>query len=290
YIIDDNTLLRNLIIISTSSVGGYSEKETENYDFENFVTTLNLKIFDNKQCLSDIKLPDISMEFEADSYTFDKIIDISEDSLTKIEKIKNYFFGKELWQNFESNLTLDFVSFILKYSLDTASKFSTENAKKLGWECIQNRKNKKSNEVKVFTEFEELGLDLAINYASRILKIKELSVIKKKLKEVLNAVNFEKAMDEEFSGFDWFTVIIFIIFNGNTNETIEFLTKFENYLPSLYLWPTCSLNVTKRNSGITLLFSTSIHLVEAIMEEELPLVSSAFILSGCTPSQVKRFT
>lgn len=104
-------------------------------------------------------------------------------------------------------------------------------------------------------------------------------------------VSMSEPHKASFGGFDWFVSTIFILVDGEPSKAEAFLSVFVDTMAAMYLWPQrslmSSLLKTDRDE-IPLLYSTSCHLVELIIEAELPNVFSAFTLSGCTPSQVRR--
>lgn len=85
------------------------------------------------------------------------------------------------------------------------------------------------------------------------------------------------------SGFDWFIATIFLIHKGDEKRTIAFLERFSECSLSSYTW---SLLGKMRSEVIPPVYSVCCHFVETIVEEELPMLFSAFKLSGCTVSQI----
>jgi len=98
--------------------------------------------------------------------------------------------------------------------------------------------------------------------------------------------------EDSYPNYDWFSSTIFLLNEGNLNSSIKFLYNFYNLQLSAFLWSvrlysneTLLSNVYNKN-GINILISTTCHYVEHILKIELPLVFSAFRMSGLAPSQI----
>ncbi|KAG8588269.1 hypothetical protein GDO81_005927 [Engystomops pustulosus] len=94
-----------------------------------------------------------------------------------------------------------------------------------------------------------------------------------------------------YPGHDWFVSSMFLIFSGDTEKTFTFLLKFSSLLTSAYLWiprlhNSKHLPVDIRTTGIHPIYFCTTHYVEMLMKSEVPLVFSAFRMSGFTPSQI----
>nr|CAB3266841.1 protein broad-minded-like [Phallusia mammillata] len=90
---------------------------------------------------------------------------------------------------------------------------------------------------------------------------------------------------------DWFVSTIFLMFSGNKDKSLQFLLKLSELFVSGYLWParlhaSIHLPPKVRLSGIPPLYYRSGHHIELIVQMELPLIYSAFRMSGYTPSQI----
>ncbi|KAJ3159385.1 hypothetical protein HDU86_001703 [Geranomyces michiganensis] len=145
---------------------------------------------------------------------------------------------------------------------------------------------------------DEIGLSLAARYAHRHLPQQTEDQLRKNLAQVLlksrALIRSQQAAPAgtsvvAFSGYDWFLATVFILLDGQVSNTTDFLTLVAGYMPSMYLWPQRAhrsrlLNLSRME--IPLLYSTCCHMVEYIVEAELPTLFSAFTLSGCTPSQI----
>lgn len=149
---------------------------------------------------------------------------------------------------------------------------------------------------------EQLGISLVVDYIVRFSPELSREDVRQKLAQTLaksHALLQTQRRPQlsgsvtHFEGFDWFLSTIFVLLAGDPSATIDFVRTFLNFMPSMYIWSQRSLRSTLLSNdrdSIPLCYSTCSHLVEAIVETELPEVFSAFTLSGCTPSQVRKIT
>ncbi|NXL87014.1 BROMI protein, partial [Alectura lathami] len=93
------------------------------------------------------------------------------------------------------------------------------------------------------------------------------------------------------AGYDWFASSVFLVMSGDGEKTLTFLQRFSRLLVSAFLWiprlhMSMHLPITTVESGIHPVYFCSAHSVEMLLKAELPLVFSAFHMSGVTPSQI----
>lgn len=93
------------------------------------------------------------------------------------------------------------------------------------------------------------------------------------------------------AGHDWFVSSLFILMLGDPQKTFRFLQQFSRLLASAFLWlPRLHISrclpVDTIESGIHPVYFCSTHYVEMLLKAEVPLVFSAFHMSGFAPSQI----
>ncbi|XP_052063658.1 protein broad-minded-like isoform X2 [Mytilus californianus] len=165
------------------------------------------------------------------------------------------------------------------------------------------------NSLKSFqlTPLQQLGIKIAIRYGIHLKVIHTSSDVTEKLTLLLKQCAFYlqqqqrpeqrgghakiKFISNRYPGFDWFAATVFLIFNGNVEKSWHFLHKFSCLGSSGYLWPHrlhCSVHLPSAVmiSGIAPLFSSTGHNIELLLQIELPLVASAFKMSGYTAAQI----
>ncbi|XP_029452272.1 protein broad-minded [Rhinatrema bivittatum] len=94
-----------------------------------------------------------------------------------------------------------------------------------------------------------------------------------------------------YAGYDWFASTVFLIMSGDKERTITFLQQFSSLLVSAFLWlprlhVSVHLPVDTAESGIHPIYFCSAYYIEMLLKAEVPLVYSAFRMSGFTPSQI----
>uniref|UniRef100_A0A4W3HU12 Protein broad-minded n=1 Tax=Callorhinchus milii TaxID=7868 RepID=A0A4W3HU12_CALMI len=94
-----------------------------------------------------------------------------------------------------------------------------------------------------------------------------------------------------YVGHDWFASTAFLIMSGDIEKALKFLQQFSNLLTSAFLWlprlhASMHLPVEIAESAIHPVYSCTSHYIEMLLKAEVPLVFSAFRMSGFTPSQI----
>ncbi|KAI8803521.1 broad-minded protein-domain-containing protein, partial [Cladochytrium replicatum] len=185
-------------------------------------------------------------------------------------------------------------------------ELTTSNAKSSscvsgGFIQLQSRNSKTSNKVS-WNAVCDAGVTLTTRYGARLMNEPNIKNLHEKLRQIcIKQFNFfstdENSPSANFAGFDWFTATIAIVFKASQQKTLEVLGEFAKWMPSLFVWHSRGIayqSISKERSQsagetrgtIPLVYSVLSHVVEGILEEELPSVSSAFTLAGCTPSQI----
>uniref|UniRef100_A0A4W5NJV8 Protein broad-minded n=1 Tax=Hucho hucho TaxID=62062 RepID=A0A4W5NJV8_9TELE len=94
-----------------------------------------------------------------------------------------------------------------------------------------------------------------------------------------------------YPGHDWFASTVFLIMAGDMERTLRLLLHLSTLLTSAFLWParlhgSVHLPMEIAQSSIHPVYSCTTHYVEMLLKTEVPLVFSAFRMSGFTPSQM----
>ncbi|KAG7282569.1 hypothetical protein CRUP_018688 [Coryphaenoides rupestris] len=84
---------------------------------------------------------------------------------------------------------------------------------------------------------------------------------------------------------------MFLIMAGDVDKTLCWLVEFSSLLCSAFIWParmhhSVHLPAEVAASGIPPVYWCTAHYVEMLLKAEVPLVHSAFRMSGFTPSQM----
>ncbi|XP_032853986.2 protein broad-minded isoform X7 [Tyto alba] len=147
---------------------------------------------------------------------------------------------------------------------------------------------------------QQLGVEMTVRYGKYLNLLKEddenglcfvLMNCEKFLKQQQRTVVSSLCcLRERCAGYDWFVSSVFLIMSGDAEKTLTFLRRFSRLLVSAFLWlprlhVSMHLPVTTVESGIHPVYFCSAHHIEMLLKAELPLVFSAFHMSGFTPSQ-----
>ncbi|NXP44018.1 BROMI protein, partial [Heliornis fulica] len=148
---------------------------------------------------------------------------------------------------------------------------------------------------------QQLGVEMTVRYGKYLNLLKEnaenglcfvLINCEKFLKQQQRTVSSSlRCLQECCAGYDWFASSAFLIMSGDGEKTLTFLQRFSRLLVSAFLWlprlhRSMHLPTTTVESGIHPVYFYSAHHVEMLLKAELPLVFSAFHMSGFTPSQI----
>uniref|UniRef100_A0A8C5F1A7 Protein broad-minded n=1 Tax=Gopherus evgoodei TaxID=1825980 RepID=A0A8C5F1A7_9SAUR len=148
---------------------------------------------------------------------------------------------------------------------------------------------------------QQLGIKMTVRYGKYLNLLKDgaendlclvLMDCDKFLKQQQTSVKSSlRCLQEGYAGYDWFASSVFLIMSGETEKTLTFLQQFSNLLISAFLWlrrlhVSVHLPIDTAESGIHPIYFCSAHYIEMLLKAELPLVFSAFHMSGFTPSQI----
>ncbi|XP_059033689.1 protein broad-minded isoform X3 [Mustela lutreola] len=126
----------------------------------------------------------------------------------------------------------------------------------------------------------ENDLTLVLKHCERFLKQQQAPVKSSLL-----------CLQGTYTGHDWFVSSLFMIMLGDKEKTLRFLQQFSRLLTSAFLWLP-RLHISRYlatdtiESGIHPVYFCSTHYIEMLLKVEVPLVFSAFHMSGFAPSQI----
>ncbi|CAM4533720.1 unnamed protein product [Lepidochelys olivacea] len=148
---------------------------------------------------------------------------------------------------------------------------------------------------------QQLGIKMTVRYGKYLNLLKDgaendlclvLMHCDKFLKQQQTSVKSSlRCLQQGYAGYDWFASSVFLIMSGEREKTLIFLQQFSSLLISAFLWlrrlhVSVHLSIDTAESGIHPIYFCSAHYIEMLLKAELPLVFSAFHMSGFTPSQI----
>ncbi|XP_037837614.1 protein broad-minded isoform X2 [Kryptolebias marmoratus] len=153
----------------------------------------------------------------------------------------------------------------------------------------------------VLSSVEQLGIDTCLRYGC-FLKLlpedakNELVLLTKHIKTFLSSQRITSSsqlvsLQDGYLGHDWLSSTVFLLMAGNTDRSLDLLLSLSSLLTSAFIWPArihASVHFAKEvaESGISPVYWCTAHYVEMLLKAEVPLVHSAFRMSGFTPSQM----
>ncbi|XP_059368287.1 protein broad-minded isoform X2 [Carassius carassius] len=157
-----------------------------------------------------------------------------------------------------------------------------------------------SVKTRSLSSVEQLGVEISLRYGKFLKLLREdseqdLCLLLKHCQEFLSqqrvSVTSElSCFQGGYPGHDWFAASVFLLMHGDVGRSLSLLLRFSRLLPSAFLWPprlhsSVHLPIEIAQSGIHPIYSCTAHYVEMLLKAEVPLVFSAFRMSGFTPSQ-----
>lgn len=148
---------------------------------------------------------------------------------------------------------------------------------------------------------EELGINICLRYGCYLKVLQDdagsdLALLMKHLKVFLWSQRAETTsrlicLQDYYPGHDWLASSVFLLMKGDLDRALRLLLGLSSLLVSAFVWPArihASVHVplAVAESGIGPLYYCTAHCVEMLLKSEVPLVHSAFRISGFTPSQM----
>uniref|UniRef100_A0A4W4ESN2 Protein broad-minded n=1 Tax=Electrophorus electricus TaxID=8005 RepID=A0A4W4ESN2_ELEEL len=177
------------------------------------------------------------------------------------------------------------------YVLDAAKTHHTKQGKRLllnhrGPDAIRSTRDPQQRYglfLKLLKEDSEQDLCNLLRHTQEFLSQQRL-----KLQSDLRILCY---LQRGYPGHDWFASTVFLLLCGDADRSLSLLLRFSRLLTSAFLWQpriyaSVHLPLEIAQSGVPPLYSCTAHYVEMLLKAEVPLVSSAFRMSGFTPSQM----
>uniref|UniRef100_A0A3P9BDK7 Protein broad-minded n=1 Tax=Maylandia zebra TaxID=106582 RepID=A0A3P9BDK7_9CICH len=114
----------------------------------------------------------------------------------------------------------------------------------------------------------------------------DLALLIKHVKIFLSTQRVETSSELSYPGHDWLASTVFLIMAGNMEKSLCLLVSLSSLLTSAFIWPARIHASVMAESGIPPVYWCTAHYVEMLLKAEVPLVHSAFKMSGFTPSQM----
>ncbi|XP_024233759.1 protein broad-minded isoform X1 [Oncorhynchus tshawytscha] len=148
---------------------------------------------------------------------------------------------------------------------------------------------------------DQLGIRASLRYGRHLNLLRDnseqdLCLLMKHCQELLSQQRAKLTselytLQGAYPGHDWFASTVFLIMAGDMERALRLLLHLSTLLTSAFLWParlhgSVHLPMEIAQSSIHPVYSCTAHYVEMLLKTEVPLVFSAFRMSGFTPSQM----
>ncbi|XP_066998631.2 protein broad-minded [Anabrus simplex] len=130
----------------------------------------------------------------------------------------------------------------------------------------------------ILCDEEILAINMAVRYGCQSRLLQTCRPNTENLRQFLlltqTALNYRHNVPT-FKGFDWFTATVFLLCGGNTERCCNFMTQFVTVPAAVVLWPV----LAEANDIKNFMFTFS-HLLESLLAMELPTLHGAMKLAG----------
>uniref|UniRef100_A0A8D2CNU1 Protein broad-minded n=1 Tax=Sciurus vulgaris TaxID=55149 RepID=A0A8D2CNU1_SCIVU len=176
----------------------------------------------------------------------------------------------------------------------------TENPSECYFPSVEHTATDANVKNESLSSVQQLGIKLTVRYGKFLNLLKDgaendLALVLKHcerfLKQQKVPVKSSLHILFHYAGHDWFVSSLFLIMLGDKEKTLQFLQHFSRLLTSAFLWlPRLHISrylpIDTIESGIHPIYFCSAHYIEMLLKAEVPLVCSAFHMSGFAPSQI----
>ncbi|XP_073931565.1 protein broad-minded isoform X3 [Castor canadensis] len=177
----------------------------------------------------------------------------------------------------------------------------TENASECYFPSVEYTATDANVKNESLSSVQQLGIKMTVRYGKFLNLLKDgaendlalvLKHCERSLKQQQSPIKSSLfCLQGNYAGYDWFVSSLFMIMLGNKEKTFQFLQQFSRLLTSAFLWiarlhSSRYLPADTIESGIHPVYFCSAHYIEMLLKAEVPLVFSAFHMSGFAPSQI----
>lgn len=285
---DHNTLFRNQILVATLTVGGPGERSLPNVDLEG-----DVPIFMGDKIPSGVIISRPTLKVNPDeelkellnetvtatnsSQLLQKLLDMHKKNMDTIGIVRNMSSKiiSKIWDIFDIGNESDPIRRILEQNGLVPHK-----SLPLAFDSLI-----KNGQARTLSKSEKVAISLGSQYAHRILDDKSRTIQDhhSNLQTIVCSIKASDAFHPYFPGHDWFVFTLYIMCDGDLYATMRLLERIAKSALGPYLWSRQEYQYSK---GIHLVAQTTSQSIEYILSNELPLIYSAFTLSGCTAAQV----
>ncbi|XP_029705480.1 protein broad-minded-like isoform X2 [Takifugu rubripes] len=298
FIIDALSVERNHLLVRVGVLGGPSERRLPPRDLQQGEHPYPWPLFGSEPpppcySLPPPRLHQNSQESEIAAFLASAID--STNSETWLETCQQ-LYREVLTSNpsiCSGNLLADLLDKVVAHLSGSAAEcfFSPAHHKAEEW----------SIEGTLLSPVEHLGVHTCVRYGRYLGLLRDdaapdLTLLLRRVKAFLSSQRIEpspelRPQQEGYPGHDWLASSVFMVTRGEAERSLRLLLRLSCLLPSAFIWParihaSIHLPGAVAGSGAPPLYWCTAHYVEMLLKAEVPLVHSAFRVSGFTPSQM----
>ncbi|XP_056150177.1 protein broad-minded [Lampris incognitus] len=298
FIVDDLSVERNHVLVRVSAVGGPSERRLPSRSLQEGANPYPWPMF------SCYPLPEcyILNTSKTSHSQQDSEIRAFLASSKETEKDGNWMdtcrrqYCKVMTTK-PNVLTGPVLSDLLEKVLAHLSSSATERY----FSPAQYKAQQRSVKDVVLSPIQQHGVHVCLRYGRNLRLLKEdseqgLTLLLKHTQlflstQSINGASKITSSQDGYPGHDWLTSTVFLIMAGDMDRCLHLLLNLSSLLTSAFIWParihaSIHIPVEVAWSGIPPIYWCTAHFVEMLLKAEVPLVHSAFRMSGFTPSQM----
>ncbi|XP_029903303.1 protein broad-minded [Myripristis murdjan] len=298
FIIDSLSVERNHVLVRASVVGGPSERRLPPRALQEGESPFPWPMFSSKplpQCytLETLKANQSKQDCEISTFLASSKDTEMEESWMEICR-RQYC---KVMTTKPNTLT----GTVLADLLEKVVAHLSNSAAECFFSPAQYKAEERSVKNAVLPPIQQLGVCICLRYGSYLKLLKEDAVqdLTQLLKHIELFLSTQRAnsaselttLQDGYPGHDWLASTVFLIMAGDMDRSLRLLLNLSSLLTSAFIWParihaSVHVPVEIAGSGIPPVYWCTAHYVEMLLKAEVPLVHSAFRMSGFTPSQM----
>ncbi|XP_026196456.1 protein broad-minded [Anabas testudineus] len=298
FIIDSLSVERNHVLVRVSVVGGSSERRLPPRALQEGEHPYPWPMFSSyplPYCytLDPPKIQQTSQDCEISAFLASSKDTKNEEGWMEICR-KHYC---EVLNSKPNSLTGKVLADLLEKVVAHLSSSATE----CFFSPAESKAEEESVKSVVLSSVEQLGISTCVRYGNYLKLLKDdavhnMTVLMKHVKIFLSTQRVKTSSElitqqDGYPGHDWLASTVFLIMAGDMDRSLSLLRNLSSLLVSAFIWParihaSVHVPVEVAESGILPVYWCTAHYVEMLLKAEVPLVHSAFRMSGFTPSQM----
>ncbi|XP_020492720.2 protein broad-minded [Labrus bergylta] len=298
FIIDGLSVERNHILVRVSVVGGPSERKLPPRALQEGGDPYPWPMFSSYPLPPCYTLDPPKIDHKAQDSEIAAFLASSKDAKKKASWME---YCRRLYCRVMTSKPNVFTGKVLADLLETVVAHLSSSATECFFPPPQYKAEEQTVKSAVLSTVEQLGVDTCLRYG-RFLKIlkedamNDLTLLMKHVKMFLSTQSLQTSSElitqqKGYPGHDWLLSTVFLMMAGDTARSLRLLLNLSSLHTSAFIWParihaSVYVPVEVAVSGIPPVYWCTAHYVEMLLKTEVPLVHSAFRMSGFTPSQM----